>query len=208
MNLKDVMSGLKGIPKSFIYKLIEAPGERFEFVSNTLLEVKKRGLQVVQIPIKTIYINGNESSHFRPFRDSVRIYGSIFKYLISSLSTFAVDILIFSLFVKLFKENHPEMYIFAATYLGKIIPGIYNFSVNKLFVFNNKDSVLQTSIKYILLCVIQAVVSSSLIYLIVKNLGWNESLCKVLVDTVLFFFCFQIQNNWVFKNGGVSSENN
>lgn len=199
MDLKDAMSGLKGIPKSFLYKLIEAPGERFEFVSSTLIEVKKNGLTVIPVPIHTIYINDNETSHFRPFLDSVRIYGLIIKFLFSSFSTFAFDVLLFSLFVSFFKFGFPKEYIFIATYLAKVISGIYNFIVNRYFVFNNKDSVVLTSLKYIFLCIVHAGLSSMLIFLLVNGFRWNESLCKILVDSLLFVFCFQIQNRWVFK---------
>ena len=104
MDLKDTQTGLKGIPKSFIPKLLETPGERFEYASSCLLEIKKQGLEILQFPIKTIYINGNETSHFNPLLDSIRIYSLILKYLISSLSAFIVDIVAFSLFLAIFKD--------------------------------------------------------------------------------------------------------
>ena len=48
-------------------------------------------LGVFEVPIETIYINDNAGSHFNPVRDAFRIYLVIFKYLFSSITSFAVD---------------------------------------------------------------------------------------------------------------------
>lgn len=85
LELKDTQTGLKGIPRSFIPILMETSGERFEYASSVLLETKKQGVEILQFPIHTIYINGNKASHFNPLLDSIRIYSLIIKYLISSL---------------------------------------------------------------------------------------------------------------------------
>lgn len=73
LDLKDTQTGLKGIPASFIPTLMETPGERFEYASSVLLKTKRQGVEILQFPIQTIYINGNETSHFNPLLDSVRI---------------------------------------------------------------------------------------------------------------------------------------
>ncbi len=201
MNISDTQTGLKGIPKSFIATLMETPGERFEYASSVLLETKKQGIEILQFPIKTIYIDGNETSHFNPLLDSIRIYSLILKYLMSSLSAFIVDIIAFSFFLTLFKGLNVN-YIIISTYMAKIISCTYSFFVNKNFVFDNKGKFFQTIIKWIILCVAQAIVSGFSVNGFVGITKWNEVLCKVVVDMILFFFSFQIQNRWVFKNGG------
>lgn len=202
MDLKDVMSGLKGLPRAFVPKLMEASGERFEYVANTILEVKKQGLNVVQFPIHTIYIDGNRSSHFKPVIDSIRIYGLILKYLFSSISTFFIEIFTFSFFVWLLKDSMPQLYIFASVYLAKIIPAVYNFLVNKHFVFQSKGALWATGAKFTALCLAHGFVSAFIINHMVHGLGWNETICKIITDTLLFFFTFQIQNRWVFRKNG------
>lgn len=199
LDIKDTQTGLKGIPVSLIPRLMETPGERFEYASSVLLETKKSGIEIVQFPIKTIYINGNETSHFNPLRDSFRIYSLILKYLLSSLSAFVVDIVMFSIFLSLFYKAMPEYYIIISTYLAKIISCSYTFFVNKNIVFERKGNKNSTVLKFAILCIIQSSLSGFLTNDLVKAIGWSEVVSKVIIDTVLFFASFQVQNRWVFK---------
>jgi hypothetical protein len=41
--------------------------------------------------IETIYLDGNASSHFHPVVDSLRIYGPLLPFLLSSLGAFVID---------------------------------------------------------------------------------------------------------------------
>lgn len=200
LDISDTQTGLKGIPKSFIPIIMETPGERFEYASSVLLETKKQGKAILQFPIQTIYINGNETSHFNPLIDSIRIYSLILKYLMSSLSAFIVDIVAFSLFLTIFRNLLTEQYIIVSTYLAKVISCTFSFLVNKSLVFENHNKGLSIPIRFLLLCVIQATLSGLLTNSLVHLLSWNEVLSKVIIDTLLFFASFQVQNRWVFKN--------
>ncbi len=202
LDLKDTQTGLKAIPKSFIPALMETPGERFEYASSVLLETKKQGVEILQFPIQTIYINGNETSHFNPLLDSIRIYSLILKYLMASLSAFIVDIVMFSIFLTITKGIIPDSYIIVSTYIAKVISCTYSFLVNKNLVFENHSKGLSTAFKYIILCIVQASMSAILTNTLVHVLMWNEVLVKIIVDTLLFFISFQIQNRWVFAKNG------
>lgn len=198
LDIKDTQTGLKGIPKSFIPKLMETPGERFEYASSVLLETKKAGIDILQFAIKTIYINGNETSHFNPLFDSIRIYSLILKYLLSSLSAFIIDIVAFSIFLVITKNGILINYIIVSTYLAKVISCIYSFIINKNFVFKRQSKEVSTVVKYFFLCLFQASLSGIFTNSLVDWLHWNEVLSKVIVDTILFFISFQVQNRWVF----------
>ena len=137
LDLKDTQTGLKGIPKALIPTLMEVPGERFEYASSVLLAVKRQGVEILQFPIETVYIEGNKTSHFRPLIDSLRIYSLILKYLAASISAFVVDITAFTAFIWLTKGLLPRGYIIISTYLSKIISCTYSFFVNKNVVFNS-----------------------------------------------------------------------
>lgn len=199
LDIKDTQTGLKGIPASFIPKLMETPGERFEYASSVLLEAKEQGIEIIQFQIQTIYINGNETSHFNPLIDSFRIYLLIFKYIFSSFSSFIVDIIAFSIFLSMLRKITVD-YIILSTYMARVISCIYSFVINKKFVFHNRNRLFPTAVKYIILCLIQATLSGIFVYEAVHVTLWNEVICKVLMDTMLFFFSFQIQNRWIFKN--------
>ena len=199
LDIDDTQTGLKGIPTSFVPRLMETPGERFEYASSVLLETKKAGVEILQFPIHTIYINGNETSHFNPLVDSIRIYSLILKYLASSLSAFIVDIIAFTIFLHIFKGFLPGLYIVIATYSAKVISCTYTFFVNKNLVFENDKNGHAQAVKFVLLCILIATLSGWLTSTVVFMTGFNEVVIKIVVDTLLFFLSFQLQNRWVFK---------
>lgn len=200
LDLKDTQTGLKGIPKSFIPILMETPGERFEYASSVLLETKKRDVEILQFSIQTIYINENETSHFNPLLDSIRIYSLILKFLMSSLSAFIVDIVAFSAFLTITQGIFQDSYIIVSTYFAKIISCTYSFFENKNLVFENRDKRISSGVKYLILCIVQASLSGVLTNILVYALMWHVVLSKIIIDTLLFFISFQVQNKWVFGN--------
>ena len=78
MTISDTQTGLRAIPRKQLETLTQIAGERFEYETNMLLYMKRNDLKYSEVTINTIYIDDNESSHFRPVRDSVRIYSLIF----------------------------------------------------------------------------------------------------------------------------------
>ncbi len=198
MDIKDTQTGLKGIPRFLIPTLMETSGERFEYASSVLLKINSMGINIIQFPIQTIYIDGNATSHFNPVRDSIRIYSVILKYMMSSLTAFIVDIVLFSVFINIFKPLTLLYYIIISTYLAKILSCTYTYLVNKNIVFGSKGNTIVTSIKFITLCIVQSSCAAFLIRWVVFSTRWNEILCKIIVETILFFVSFQVQKRWIF----------
>ncbi len=83
LRISDTQTGLRAIPRSYLPDLAGVEGDRFEYETNMLLEMKKRNIPYREIPIETVYIEGNSSSHFHAVRDSFKIYRLIFKFLFS-----------------------------------------------------------------------------------------------------------------------------
>lgn len=198
LDIKDTQTGLKGISKEFVKTLIEAPGERFEYASSVLLQAKKEGVEIIQFPISTIYIDGNATSHFNPLNDSIRIYSLILGYSVSSLTTVIIDFIAFYIFSNVFYGFDNDVYL--ATSCAKLFSGTYNFYVNKRHVFKSKGNWKKEFVKYVCLCGLHVLVSGTLIKFIIRETTASRMLVKALVDTVLFFLVYYIQNMWVFKN--------
>ena len=68
----DTQTGLRGIPLAILPRVRELPGERYEYEAAMLRFAAKALPAPVQVPIATVYEEGNKTSHFRPLRDSVR----------------------------------------------------------------------------------------------------------------------------------------
>lgn len=197
ISLGDTQTGLRGIPAEFLRCLLEVAGERYEFETNMLLAARQKGLAIRSIPICTVYLEQNRSSHFRPLRDGLRIYLLFFKYTASSLASSVVDLLLFSLFVNWFCSMTPGGYILLSTVLARILSAGVNYAANSCLVFEKRMS--GTSVAaYFLLCAVQMMASAGMVTLLFAVTRWPEPLCKVMVDTVLFFVSFQIQNRWIF----------
>lgn len=198
ISLGDTQTGLRGIPADFLHCLLQVAGERYEFETNMLLAARREGLKIRSIPIRTVYLEQNRSSHFRPLWDGLRIYLLFFKYAASSLTASVVDLLLFTLFVSWSRSVVPGGYILLSTVLARVLSAGVNYAVNSCLVFEKKMSGTSGA-AYFLLCAVQMAASAGLVTLLFGVTRWPESLCKVMVDAALFFVSFQIQNRWIFR---------
>jgi glycosyltransferase involved in cell wall biosynthesis len=72
--LGDTQTGLRAIPMALLVDLIRLKSERYSYELEMLVSFITKRVPIVEIPITTIYEKGNETSHFRPVRDSLAIY--------------------------------------------------------------------------------------------------------------------------------------
>ena len=201
LSISDTQTGLRGISAEFMKSLLTEKGERFEFETNMLLDAKEQGIQLKEVPIKTIYLEENRSSHFNPIRDSIRIYAIFVKFLFSSLSSSIVDIVLFGLFCSLFKNAAlPFGYIMLSTILARVISATYNFAINYKVVFRGKGSRGKAAVKYLMLAVIIMLLSGSLVSFFHGLIpAAPEFAVKIPVDTFLFLLSFFVQREVVYK---------
>lgn len=202
VDIPDTQTGLRGFSRKLLQTFMVTKGERFEFEMNMILDAKENNIDIKVIPIKTIYIEENKTSHFNPLKDSIKIYSVFGKFLVSSLSSFFIDILLFTFFILLLKNTNlnSNLYILIATIFSRVLSSIFNFLVNKNIVFKNKDSNINVFIKYFALFTCQLLASAGLVTLLFKLTQINESMLKIIVDMFLFLISFKIQREWVFKN--------
>lgn len=206
IKVSDTQTGLRAIPFEHLPLMLEVDGNRYEYETNQLFAVKNASIPFKEVVINTVYIEENQTSHFRPIRDSIRIYGIILKYIASSGASFIVDISIFTIvnFILGHLNVSSEISLLAATISSRIISSLFNFFVNRNVVFKSKTGVGKTMLKYYTLAVCQASASYGLVYLfssIIFRLPSGSllsSIIKFLVDCVLFLISFRIQQNWVF----------
>lgn len=201
LSISDTQTGLRAVPFSFMRELMEEKGERFEFETNMLLATKETGRSIVEVPIQTIYLEENKTSHFHPIRDSIKIYAIFFKFIVSSLSSSIVDLVLFTLFLSLLEERSfgSISHIMMATILARILSAIYNFTVNYKVVFKSRDNAGRAIIKYACLAVFIMLASGFLVEGIYGLLAIPEVLIKIPVDVLLFLVSFWVQREFVYK---------
>lgn len=200
VKVSDTQTGLRAIPTELIPIFLQTKGERYEYEMNMLIDCKQNNIPISEVPIKTIYLEGNSSSHFNPLLDSVRIYAVFFKFIISSLSSFVIDIVLFTIFTLLLKSIFSLYYIIFSTILARIVSSAFNYLLNKHNVFQNSQDNPFAALKYYTLAVVQMICSAASVTVLHQVLPIaNESILKIFVDTVLFLLSFKIQQNWVFS---------
>lgn len=200
INLSDTQTGLRGFSRDLMRNFLKIKGERFEYEMNMILDAKEKNIQLLEVPIETVYIEENASSHFNPLLDSMRIYAVFFKFIFSSVSSFIVDIIVFAFLLNCFSGVLSETNtIVMATYSARVISALFNYMLNKNKVFKSKANGTKTLIRYAMLCIIQVTLSAIAVSKLFVLFKVNETLIKIIVDVILFFLSFKIQRNWVFK---------
>ncbi len=201
--LMDTQTGLRGIPLKIVPSMLKIFGERFEYEMNMLIECRKQKIEIYEIPIDTIYIDENSSSHFNPIVDSVKIYllifRSFFSFIFTSIGCTLLDLAIFTIMARFIIPSDFHYRILAATAVARVISATVNFIVNKNVVFHKKGHIVSSSVKYFCLAVIQMFISAKSVEFLVGLLGWHETIIKAIVDTILFIFNYFFQKKFVFK---------
>lgn len=203
IQVSDTQTGLRGIPRDFMKRLVEVKGERFEFETEMLIESAGH-YPIMELPIETIYDSEkNHQTHFDPIADSIRIYrifGRMFlKYIFSSVSACVLDLLCFSVFCFFLKTETSLHYIFASTVLARIVSAVYNYIINYKVVFHSGETVGKSAVKYFMLAAIQMGLSALGVMVGVSILPMiSEVVIKMMVDTVLFFVSYCMQRKYVF----------
>ena len=202
MKISDTQTGLRAIPTCYVKPLMAAKGTRYEYETNMLLLMNTLAIPYREVKIETIYHDENKASHFRPVRDSIRVYGLILKYAASSLSTSILDLLLFYLFGLILFPGGSKFDVFMCTAIARVISSIANFILNKRLVFEDNGRAGKTVFRYTCLAVPILLASWLLVYTLSDVCGIESELVrtciKIPVDVALFLVSFRVQRQWVF----------
>jgi glycosyltransferase involved in cell wall biosynthesis len=78
--ISDTQTGLRGIPAALLPSLLQLRSMRYEFEMEMLILAIRQNVSIREVPINTVYLDGNRSSRFNPWRDSVAIYRLLFRH--------------------------------------------------------------------------------------------------------------------------------
>ncbi len=105
IKLSDTQTGLRAIPQKYLKRFCNIEGERFEYETNMLLQMKRMGIEFIEQPIATVYEDNNSCSHYNAVKDSWRIFKIMFKFLLSSAGSTVIDLAVFYLVLKIFGKS-------------------------------------------------------------------------------------------------------
>ena len=190
--VSDTQTGLRGIPSGFMRTMLRVVSSGYDFETDMLIAAVRQGILIREVLIPTIYLDGNSSSHFNPLLDSIRIYFVFIRFAFASIATAILDFSVFAL-AHLSTQN-----ILAASISGRVVAGSFNFMVSKRMVFLSRGRFFPEFLRYTALVGFFLFLSNSAISALVRRLGMNVYVAKVLVESSLFFVSFTAQRLVVF----------
>lgn len=216
MKLSDTQTGLRGIPRKYLKEFAEnVEGTRFEYESNMLIYMSEKKIPFSQVPIATLYIEENKSSHFRPVQDSIRIYVPIlskakgFMFIVTGCLCALFDlVLYFVAITALSGMENVWLQNLICNIFARVISALANYTMNRNLVFHSNEKFSKGAPKYFSIAFGKLVVSWIIQTPIFNALKLTGILCtigKAVIDGLLAFVSYFVQKKWVFKN---NEENN
>lgn len=190
----DTQTGLRGYSADMLNWLCRIPGERFEYEMNLLLEAPAAGFSFHEVPIDTIYLNHNDSSHFRPIIDSARIYVPFLTFSLSSILCAVIDFLLLAV-IHFFSSS-----LFFAVLGARLTSSVFNYTMNRKFVFSKgKKSKLHSSMpKYFTLVFVILCLNYGLMHVFNERIGIPLLIAKLMTEGTLFLFSYWVQRKYVY----------
>lgn len=205
VKVSDSQTGLRAISAALLPMMLEVEGERYEYETEQLLAVHRRHIAIGEVTIATVYIDENQTSHYRPLHDSLRVLRMILRYISSAVISFLADLGLFTLLNLLLNGVlDPDLRRLVALVGARVVSSLLNYTLNRNLVFRDGGSVGGSLGRYYALAVVQAAASYWLLTALSAALRASaavETPLKLLVDLLLFLASYQIQLRWVFRNG-------
>lgn len=192
LKITDTQTGLRAIPKALLPELLKIKSNGYEYEMDMLIRVHQKNTRIKEIAIKTIYDDGNSSSHFNPIIDSLRIYFVLFRFSLNSLASQVIDTLVFLIVMK-FTDA-----IFLSTVISRCVAGFFNFKISKRYVFHSIDPEAPEVIKYVLSVITLMLISYGFVTYLVVVPGFSVLPAKIISESLLFILSFSVQRIFVF----------
>lgn len=192
VSIYDTQTGLRAFKSDLIDFLLTIDGNRFEYEMNMLMQAPKHKINLEEEVIETIYENNNSGTHFHPIKDSYLVYKELLKFISSSTLSFFVDYSLYAIIVAFSKS------VVLSNVVARVISSIFNYTLNKRIVFNDKKNISKSIFKYYLLAIGILVVNTLLLYLLVNVGGFNKYLSKLIVELILFMISYRVQKKYIF----------
>ncbi len=192
VRIYDTQTGLRAFSEKLAGRMVEIKGDRYEYEMKVLMEMSRDGIRMLETPISTIYLDGNSSSHFNVLKDSVRIYGEILKFSASSILSFLVDFILFTLLSAVTGN------VLFSNISARIVSGTVNYSLNRKAVFGGGEE-KGSLLRYIVLAFVILGLNSVLLVMLTGLLGWDRYISKLLTEGIMFLFSYAVQRRFVFR---------
>ena len=225
-SIYDTQTGLRAFTADLIPSMLAVRGDRYEYEINVLMEFAGAGIPVMEIPIETVYHDGNSASHFNTGRDSCRVYKAIGRYALTgtcasasyersrklpgtlsagkliqvakfSASSFAAFLIDYAMYAMLLAAGLGIVY---ANIGARIISATANYTINRKLVFRSGGSVTTSAVRYFALAAFILAGNTIVLQTMTGTLGIGKMAAKILTEIIFFLVSWTVQKYVVFYN--------
>ncbi|QIK51198.1 GtrA family protein [Jeotgalibaca porci] len=189
--IHDARTGLLAIPTAILESVSESDSP-LRFLISAIQ--KKYVVEEVQVASE---LQGPRS--VSTWSDLWILFQTFIKYVLSSFSSFLVDIVLFQLVIFLFRHLDSDVRILLATVISRVFSSVVNYAINKRVVFQNGGGHRVPALKYFSLVLAEMFTSAFLVAVVYRLTGFPETAIKLLVDLVLFFTGYMIEKIFIFE---------
>ena len=202
VKIRDTQTGLRAFSVNLIPFMKAVEGERYEYEMNMLLDAAHKKIGMKEVTIKTVYLDGNKTSHFHVLRDSALVYKNILKFSASSIIAFVIDFVMLFVFKAIFGNFAlaGEMTLLMAVVSARLVSSFSNYMINKKLVFGERTRNNNTLIKYYLLASGILILNYLILEVLSIRLGMPLGVAKLIAEVTLFFVSYTVQKRFIFKN--------
>lgn len=185
----DTQTGLRGWPRSACLSALRIPLNGYDFELECLVRADEA---VLEIPIETIYIDGNKSSHFNPVLDSMRVYFVFLRYCALAVLAAIIDSAVF------FSMSASGNSLALSQVAGRTAAAAVAFFVARQGVFRSEAPVAVALAQYVALLILMGFVSFTILQALHERLGISVIGAKLAAESSLFIVSFAVQRDLVF----------
>jgi exopolysaccharide biosynthesis protein/putative flippase GtrA len=202
VKIRDTQTGLRAFSVNLIPFMKAVEGERYEYEMNMLFDAAHKKIGMKEVTIKTVYLDGNKTSHFHVLRDSALVYKNILKFSASSLIAFVIDFVMLFVFKAIFGNFAlaAETTLLMAVVSARLVSSFSNYMINKKLVFGERTRNNNTLIKYYLLASGILILNYLILEVLSIRLGMPLGIAKLIAEVTLFFVSYTVQKRFIFKN--------
>lgn len=203
-SLYDTQTGLRGFSLGVAEQLLSVEGDRFEYELGCLIYARRERIPILEVSIDTVYPENpaDHKSHFKAVSDSLRVLGVLLGgmggYILSSVLSAALDVLLFMLLTVWVFPSHTALNTLGATLIARAASSLLNYVLNHSYVFKCADR--GSILRYYILWTCQLGASYGIvsIFRVIGVSGMWLTVAKGVGDLALAFISYQIQQHWVF----------
>ncbi len=209
--VSDTQTGLRGVPYSLLPRMLQLNGDRYEYEMHMLVDAKRHEEEPLELPIETVYIDANASSHFNPVKDALRTQWVLVHYCFSSILSFLIDNAVFMgvFFALRNYETSCDKDVFISLCAARLVSSNLNFFYNRFFVFHSA-STKRSFFQYWGVVLSIAAASYFGVIWLAQIFNARDHIVitgiKIIVETILFFVSYGLQKKWIFRKKRITAQ--